>query len=155
PGGDGLLATSRVDGVALSRLPVEDITEELLDDVWSQVGSLHRQGIAHRWITAEHLLISVDDAAITEDRRELGAEEAGPALRATVINFRWAVQQAEDRLLAADNAAAVVALASVVGAERAVASARRNLSREDIARALPFVQPLALPHETRGAIDGN
>jgi undecaprenyl-diphosphatase len=136
-GGDGLLAVEVVDGRSLAALDPEDVTDELLDLAWRELLAVHAQGIAHRWLTADHLLVT-------------GEQGGPPAL--TVVDFRWAVPQATDEQLAADVAMLAVSLSATIGAERSVASAARVLPPDQLARALPLVQPLALPEDVRRAV---
>jgi uncharacterized protein (TIRG00374 family) len=136
PGGDGFVALEVVHGRRLEDLPLEQVTDELLDQVWEQVQLLHRQGIAHRWLTAHHLLV---------DQRP-----SGPTV--TVVDLRWAAQQAAPEQLGADVAMLATSLALVVGAERSVAAAARALGPHELEAALPLVQPLALPEDVRDAI---
>lgn len=131
-GGDGLVALEQVEGVGLDELPLEAVTDDLLDEVWRQVSLLHRQGLAHGWLTADHLL--VDDGTVT------------------LLDLRWARHQAAPERLAADVATLVTSLALVVGAERSVAAAARALGTADLAAALPLVQPLVMPAELRKAV---
>jgi len=170
-GGDGILALELVAGVRLDRLPVEHVTDELLDQIWGQVNRLHQQGIAHRWLTAAHLLVDVAPDDPAEDGFGPGAEDLGgdrtghrsdrPEVSAgsdhrgttvTLIDFRWATQQAGPQLLAADIAQLTTSLALIVGAQRSVDAAARALGTAELAAALPLVQPLALPSDVRDAI---
>jgi uncharacterized protein (TIRG00374 family) len=139
-GGDGLLGLAVVDGERLDRLPVDEVTDAVLDAAWAQLVTLRRQGIAHRWLSGAHLLVTLDG-------------DAAPAV--TMLDLRWSVRQADAAQLGADVAALVVATARLVGAERAVAAAARALAPEDLAAALPLVQPLALPDDLRTAIKGD
>ena len=157
-GGDGILAVTVVDGRPIDELELDQVTDEVLDAAWGQLVILREQGIAHRWITAGHLLVTEPDP--------IGLDEADPDgdglelidLRSpvvTVIDFHWAVRQATPAHLAADVAMLAVSLATIVGADRAVASAARVLDADALARALPLVQPLALPTDVQHAIAGN
>ncbi len=137
-GGDGLVALERVEGVGLDELPLEAVTEGLLDEVWRQVVLLHRQGLAHGWLTADHVLV----------REGTGVEPA----TVTLLDLRWARHQAAPERLAADVATLVTSLALVVGAERSVAAAARSLGTADLAAALPLVQPLVMPADLRKAV---
>lgn len=139
-GGDGLLGLAMVDGERLDRVPTEDIDDVVLDAVWAQLVTLRHQGIAHRWLSGAHVLVARD--------------HDGPPV-VTVLDMRWSVRQADAAQLGADVAALVVVTALRVGAERAVAAAARALSPDDLAGALPLVQPLALPDDVRGAIKGD
>lgn len=136
-GGDGLLAVEVVDAPPLSSFEPEAIGDDLLDAAWEQLMAVRAQGIAHRWLTADHLLVSPEDQTVT------------------VVDFRWSVPQATDEQLAADVAMLAVSLATLVGAERAIASAARVLAPDELAGALPLVQPLALPEDVRRAVAPN
>lgn len=157
-GGDGILAVAVVDGVPLDELDLDQVTDEVLDAAWEQLIILREQGIAHRWLTAGHLLVTEPDpTGIDEDAADGDGVEVidlrTPTV--TVIDFRWAVRQATPAHLAADVAMLAVSLATIVGADRAVASAARVLDADALARALPLVQPLALPADVQHAISGN
>lgn len=150
-GGDGVVALEPVPGARLDELPLEAVTDEVLDEIWTQVGLLHEQGIAHRWLTNHHVLV---DAGPVAGPPAAGAERtaAAPAPVVTLLDLRWATHQATPLLRAADVAQLVTSLALVVGAERSVAAAARALDPTGLAAALPLVQPLALPPEVRDAI---
>jgi undecaprenyl-diphosphatase len=140
-GGDGLVALDVVEGVGLDELPLDAVTDDLLDEVWRQVALLHRQGLAHGWLTADHVLVRGAD----------GHDGAGSP-EVTLLDLRWARHQAAPERLAADVATLVTSLALVVGAERSVAAAARSLGTADLAAALPLVQPLVMPAELRKAV---
>ncbi|HEX2578309.1 MAG TPA: lysylphosphatidylglycerol synthase transmembrane domain-containing protein, partial [Aquihabitans sp.] len=108
--------------------------------IWAEVRRLHDQGIAHRWLTARHVFVA-DEGPVEP-----------PAV--TLIDLRWAVHQAAPHQLAADVAQLTTSLALVVGAERSVAAAARALRPDELAGALPLVQPLALPADVGDAIGG-
>jgi undecaprenyl-diphosphatase len=136
-GGDGLLALEVVEGRPLADLSDEQMTDELLDAAWAALVGLRSRGIAHRWLTAKHLLADPTHETVS------------------LIDFRWAVHQADADQLAADIAMLAVSLATVVGAERSVAAAARVLTKDELASALPLVQPLALPDDLRDQVKGN
>jgi len=157
-GGDGILAVTVVDGRPLDEVELDQVTDEVLDAAWSQLTILREQGIAHRWLTAGHLLVTQADPTGIDDGAVDGEGDAALDLGApvvTVIDFHWAVRQATPAHLAADVAMLAVSLATIVGADRAVASAARVLDGDALARALPLVQPLALPDDVQRAIAGN
>ncbi len=135
PDGDGLVVLEPIEGRRLDAVEAEEVTDAVLDEVWRQVGLLHDQGIAHRWLSTHHLVLDPDGSV-------------------TVLDLRWSVQQAEPEQLASDVAGLVTSLALVVGAERSVAAADRALGARDLAAALPLVQPLALPADVRAAVAG-
>ena len=60
--GDGtaLLVMERVDGSSLGQLPVQRISDDLLQRVWAEVDRLHRAGIAHRSLRAANVMVDSD-----------------------------------------------------------------------------------------------
>lgn len=146
--GDGLVVFEPASGRRLDELPPEQVTDALLDEVWAQAERLRSLGMAHRWLTAAHLLVDVDPVPT-----DGAADGVDPRGRVTVLDFRWAVHQAEPYVMAADVAMLTTSLATVVGAERSVAAAARALDPEDLADALPLLQPLALPPDVRADLD--
>ena len=158
-GGDGILAEEVLDATPLDECEPELLTDDVLDAAWEQLAGLRRQGLAHRWITAGHLVLTEPDplalADIHADEPDGESEVEAAAPIVSVIDLRWAVHQATPAHLAADVAMLAVSLASIVGAERAVDSAARVLDADALARSLPLVQPLALPGDVQDAIAGN
>ena len=130
--GDAVLVSSFVEGRPLTDVAPDQIDDDLLVAVWQRLAALHEQRIAHGWASAAHVLVGSD----------------GPAL----VDLRWATRNADDRLLAADVAEAVVSLAASVGAQRAVESCRRVVERERLVAALSMVQKVLLSPESRAAV---
>ena len=128
--GDGLVALESVPGRRLLDLPPDEIDDALVRAVWREVAALHRRRIAHRWCDATHVLVRPDG-------------------RPVLVDHRWSVLAADDRTLAVDVAALAVSLSLLVGAERAVSAAAAELSADQLAAALPMVQPLVLPAPLR------
>ena len=130
--GAAVLADEYIGGVALSGMTAEEITDELLRDVWAQVAALHARRIAHRWLDARHVIVSGGTAVI--------------------VDFRSAVPAARDELLATDVTELAASLTTFVGVERAVASARDVLPPTSLAAAVPVMQPVVLRPTTRAQI---
>lgn len=128
--GDGLVVLEAVPGRPLTELHPDEIDDDLLRELWRQVAALRARRIAHRWCDASHVL--VDDAG-----------------RPTLLDTRWAVLSADDRLLAIDVATLATSLALIVGPSRAVATAAEVLPADALADALPLAQPLVLPAAVR------
>lgn len=129
PDGSGLLVWGRVSGDRLGR-GEQPITDTFLDDLWQQVRRLHAAGIAHRDLRRANIVVNDAD-------------------QPWIVDFGFSEATAGDRLLAQDVAELLASLASVVGSERALHSARRVLPGEALAPALPLLQPLALSAATR------
>ncbi len=131
-----LLAYARVDGQTLDTLQPDEVTDEVLDHAWTAVASLRAAGIAHRRLTADHLLLQPDGTI-----RVLAIGEGSIA--------------AGDVVLRIDLAEMLCTLALLAGSERAIASGRRVLGPEVLVTALPVLQPVALSPTTKRAVRKN
>jgi undecaprenyl-diphosphatase len=121
-----LLVEHRPEGTRAIDASDGALTDAVLDDLWDQVRRLHAGNVAHGSLNTRHILLG-DDGAVLVD-----FENASTA----------------DRLRAsADVAELLVSTAAVVGVDRAVASAMRGAGRDEVVRALPFLQPAALSSE--------
>jgi len=109
------------------------LTDEQLADVWRLLGTLQRMNVAHRGLTPERVLLTPADGA------GLAAMGAGDIA-------------ADDLSLRIDTAQLLTTVALAVGAERAVATAVRQLGEEPVVRALPVLQALAMSRGTRAAL---
>jgi uncharacterized membrane protein YbhN (UPF0104 family)/tRNA A-37 threonylcarbamoyl transferase component Bud32 len=114
-----------------SDLPASSVDDDGLDDLWRQLETMHEARIAHRALTSENLYLDGSTATLT------GLENA--RLVAT------------DDQCSVDIAEILISTSLVVGADRAIASAARVVSRAELQNALAFVQPAALPSATRRA----
>ena len=94
---------------------------------------LHQARIAHGRLDAEHLIA-----------------KAGTV---TVVGWERASTAANGRQLDADVAHLLAATAAVVGAHRAVAAAIDGVGKEQVAAALPLLQPGVLSGVTKSALD--
>jgi uncharacterized protein (TIRG00374 family) len=130
-----VLVTEQPDGVRLADLPDDEIDDALLDAVWGEVAALQRRRMAHRTLDSRHVVVA----------------DGRPSL----VTPRQADLQASDEVLGADVAELLASLAAVVGPERAVASAARELPPERLAGAVPLVQPAVFTRETRRAYKGD
>ena len=113
---------------------------DAIDDAWAQVAILHRAHIAHGRLDAEHLIVGDGDG------------DAGNGT-VTVAGWERATTGANDRQLDADVAHLLAATAAIVGADRAVAAAIQGVGTEQVAAALPLIQPGVLSGVTRSALD--
>jgi undecaprenyl-diphosphatase len=131
--GSALLVMDLVDGCSLDRLPVENVTDELLGRVWHEVDRLHRAGIAHRSMRPANILVQRDG-------------------RARIADFSFSELVGTERQMALDVAELLASSATLVGAERAVAAAVTVIGARRLASAVPLLQPLALSAATWRAI---
>jgi membrane-associated phospholipid phosphatase/predicted Ser/Thr protein kinase len=126
----GLLVMTYISGRSLAELPPEDVADELLAELWRQVGLLHAHGIAHhdlgRW------------SVVVDERRQ-------PWL----VDFDASEAMAGDGARAADVAELLVSLARVVGPERALVGADAGLGQGVAESAMEQAEPSALTALTR------
>ncbi len=137
PTGDGETPTGGHVGDTVI-LPVQD---ELLDDArleaaWRALKSLQGRRLAHRGLSEESLLLTPD---------------GGVAL----INVSGGEVAAGDLPLRLDTAQLLTTLALRVGAERAVSTAHAVLGAQELVRALPLLQRIAMARPTRSALRGD
>ena len=128
-----LLVYQFVEGTRFDRLADEQITEELLEELWRQVRIMREHGIAHRDLRRANVIVDADGAP-------------------WLIDFGFAEVAASERARATDMAQLLVALGLAVGAHRTVDSAVRVLGTGPVASALPLLQPGALAGATRSGL---
>ncbi len=121
---DALLVAERPDHT-LSDVPAEDVDDELLDAIWSQLRALHRAGLSHGSLDAGLIWLDADEA---------------PSLS----GFADAIIQAGSAPKYADVAALLVTTTLIVGEDRAIAAARRAQGDAELAAMLPLLQTAAL-----------
>ena len=132
-GGTALLAMDRVDGSSLGLLPAQQISDDLLRQLWAEVDRLHRAGIAHRSLRAANVMVDGD-------------------LLPWLTDFSFSELSATQRQKDLDVAELLASLAVLAGADRAVSSAAAVIGARQLAAAVPLLQPLALSAATRHAI---
>ncbi len=133
-GGSAFLVTTAGDVRAATE---EDLsTPGLLDDLWRQVGALHRAGVAHRRLALEAMQVDAEG-------------------RVRLTDFDAARTAPKQRERSRDIAALLTETARVVGPEAAVDAAIRTLGPDLIAPSLRMLQPLALPPTTRDRVKGD
>ncbi len=126
---DAMLVTDLPDHT-LADLPLEEVGDDLLDDIWGVLDKLHRAGIGHGSIDATHFWF---DAA--GEMRLAGFADS-------------AIHPSDDQLQQ-DVAATLVMTTMGVGADRAIAAARRALGDDGVATMLPLLQTAALNDRVR------
>ncbi len=132
-GGTALLVMDRVDGSSLGLLPAQQISDGLLRQLWAEVDRLHRAGIAHRSLRAANVMVDGD-------------------LLPLLTDFSFAELAATQRQQDLDLAELLASLAILAGADRAVSTAAAVIGTQQLAAAVPLLQPLALSAATRHAI---
>jgi undecaprenyl-diphosphatase len=106
--GAGMLVERRVAGRDLARLEDGEIGDDLLTDLWRQVGLLHRGGIAHGELIAANVLVDSDG-------------------RPWLVDFDQAGAASDPALLERDRAVLLAALTTLVGPERAKRTSEATL----------------------------
>lgn len=129
PGDSAVVVLDPPPGTPLADVTDADASDAGLDDLWAQVDRLHTARIAHRALTADHVLIDGDRA---------GLRGLDDALVASATETR-----------AVDRAELLVSTAVAVGRERALDAAVRSVPADRLEAALPFVQIPALPSATQ------
>lgn len=123
---------------ALCDMPVEEVSDDLLDAIWAEVARAHAGGIAHRSLSTETILVGDDDAT------------GQPVVWLTTWELGEVAASTLSRRL--DNVQVLAATATLVGAERAVSAALRALGDEVVEQVAPLLQSIVLPRVTRQAI---
>jgi membrane-associated phospholipid phosphatase/predicted Ser/Thr protein kinase len=115
--GAGLLVMGYIPGESLAELASDQLDDQLLAELWRQVGVLHAHRIAHHDLGGWSVIVDV--------RRQ-------PWL----VDFDASEAMADQPALATDVAELLVSLARVVGAERALGGALASLGPEMVDLAL-------------------
>ena len=134
PDSSMVLVTDDVGGRRVADLGPDELDDELLDEIWSQVATLHRAGLAHGSLRGANILVA-----------------AGPdgERRVVIIDLSAATAASGRRDQAIDRAELIASLAAAVGPEAVVTAAARVLDPDDLAAAMAYLQPLALSAGTR------
>jgi uncharacterized protein (TIRG00374 family) len=128
-----LLAYEHIDTRPLDEVPDDEITDDVLAQIWEQVSLLQIQRLAHRRLTGDGIHLD-------------------PAGRVILTDARSGEIAAGDLLLRLDIAQLLTYLALRVGAERSVGSAVAIMGSDTLAAAMPLLQRIALTRETRSAL---
>ncbi len=128
PSRDAALVTRLPEGPRLAALAGDAVDDGVVDSFLRSALALRRAGIAHGALSPETVVVTHD----------------GPLLR----DFRRASSSAPPMRTDRDMAAAVAAVAVVVGVDRAAAAARRVLDVETIETVLTCLQRSTLDPET-------
>jgi undecaprenyl-diphosphatase len=125
-----VLAYEAVAGRSLDRVAPDEMADDVLAAIWTQVGQLRRHRIAHRDLRLANIFLAEDG-------------------QIWLIDFGFSELAASDTLLATDIAELVASSSLQVGAERAVAQARAALSADELAVAGGRLHLWALSGATR------
>lgn len=123
-----ILVTRRLHGAVFGGYAGR-VDEKLLRRIWRQVQRLHAGRIAHRDLRAANVFI----------------DQKG---RPWLIDFSFAQAAATDTQLTLDIVELLVSLSLVAGVKKTTRAAVRVMGREEVKKALPYLQPLALTSVT-------
>ncbi|HVQ17577.1 MAG TPA: lysylphosphatidylglycerol synthase transmembrane domain-containing protein [Actinomycetes bacterium] len=126
-----VLAFEHVSGLrTFNELTNDELTDDLVADLWNQVRSLHRAGIAHEELHAKNLAID-------------------PSGQVWLLGLDSGEIAADQLTLRLDDAELLVTTAQLVGADRAVLGALQELTAQRLGEALPLLQAIALSQTNR------
>ncbi|WP_053071586.1 flippase-like domain-containing protein [Cellulomonas sp. A375-1] len=120
----------------LTELADDDLTDDVLREIWAQLRTAHEAGIAHRALTSDTVL--VDQLVGTPMVWIVGWENG------YVASSELARRMDLTQMLAL--------LAVRVGVERALQSAADSLDDDDVAAIGPLLQSITLPERTRAQV---
>lgn len=128
-----LLQEHPTGAVPLSHIADDELTDDLLAEVWTQLRAAHHAGIAHRAITADTVLVG---PGTTHHGVWLTGWDSGDVA-------------SSDLARRIDITQMLAVLALRVGAARAVRSVADALADDDVAAIGPMLQTITLPRQTR------
>lgn len=120
-------------GRSLDGLAPEEMTDEVLDQVWDQLAELRHHRIAHRDLRLANVFLGADG-------------------QVSIIDFGFSELAADDLLLQTDIAELLASSASVVGVERALRAAIAAVGTDAVAEASVRLTPSRLSGATRTAM---
>jgi glycosyltransferase 2 family protein len=128
-----VLAYEAVDGRSLDGVPPEQITDDVLEEIWHQLARMRAVRLAHRDLRLANLFLGRDG-------------------KVWMIDFGFSELAASDLLLANDVAELVASSSAVVGPERATAHAIASVDAATLAAARDRLQPWSLSGASRTAL---
>lgn len=127
--GAALIVERVPEGRVLADLTADDVSDDLLVDLWRQVGVLHDALVAHGALNSRNVLIVDGDPVIT--------------------GFVAASSGADHRRRAADLAELLASTAVLVGDDRAVAALSAGIDASALTAVVPMLQAPALSATTQ------
>jgi undecaprenyl-diphosphatase len=128
-----VLAYEAVDGRSLDGVPPEEITDEVLEEIWHQLARMRAVRLAHRDLRLANLFLGRDG-------------------KVWMIDFGFSELAASDLLLANDVAELVASSSAVVGPERATAHAIASVEPAMLAAARDRLHLWSLSGASRTAL---
>lgn len=124
-----ILAVREPPGDRLCDTEADLVSDDLLAELWREAAALHAARLIHGSLNAHAVILTPNGPFITD--------------------FDIARTAPVGASVTGDVAELLASLATVVGPERALASALASPERAHVAGALPLLQPAALTHQTR------
>lgn len=123
--GPPFLIRREVQGRLLATLSDTEVDDRLLDEIWRAVLALGAAHIRHQDLRAGNILVDTEG-------------------KPRILDFTFSRVGGPTELYWQETAETLVTIASLVGVDRAVDSALRNVPRATLSGTLPSLQPLAL-----------
>ncbi|WP_182353077.1 lysylphosphatidylglycerol synthase transmembrane domain-containing protein [Flaviflexus huanghaiensis] len=123
-----IIVTKLLRAPTLAKVPEEDLTDDVIDQLWTVLATAHRKGLAHRNIHAGIVLLDKGELIIT--------------------NWHDGTIASSEISRRIDLAQGITMLAALVGTERALASFERINSREQLLTTAPIMQRSIMPRQT-------
>jgi uncharacterized membrane protein YbhN (UPF0104 family) len=130
PGAALVVTRPPPDVVPLATVDPAMVTDDVLVELWGYVRELHAAHVAHGRLNAHHVTLGASGVALTDFDRASGTTTTAPRR-------------------ASDVAELLASTSQIVGNERAVAAALAGVGADELAAALPVLQPAALSREIR------
>jgi uncharacterized membrane protein YbhN (UPF0104 family)/tRNA A-37 threonylcarbamoyl transferase component Bud32 len=131
---DALLVLRDPTGTPFADADAALLTNELLDDVWANVGRLHAARVTHGQLTGRNVLARADGTT-------------------ALVDFALGSSAALPERAARDCVELLVTTAQRVGVDRALAAALRAVGHDGFAELLPLLEPAALSTAGRHELD--
>jgi uncharacterized membrane protein YbhN (UPF0104 family) len=136
PSRDAALVVRPPPGIRLGELDPSELTDDVLDALFSTMLDLRRARIAHGSLSGETILVDPARASVA------------------VVDFRTASPSPAEERMDTDLAGALAVAGLVAGPERTATAARRVLSKEAVAAALPHLRRASLDRAVSTALKG-
>jgi undecaprenyl-diphosphatase len=130
------LTQEMIDGKSLDDVDPKRITNKTLDLIWQQVNILHESRIVHRDLRAANVFLANDG-------------------KPWLIDFGFSESSVSDRVLYRDTTELIASLSLLVGVDRSVASALRNVKEETLKNSLPYLSFVTLSGATTAQLKNN
>jgi uncharacterized membrane protein YbhN (UPF0104 family) len=136
PSRDAALVVRPPPGIGLGELDGSELTDDVLDALFTTMLDLRLARIAHGSLSGETILVDPARASVA------------------VVDFRTASRSPAEERMDTDLAGALAVAGLVAGPERTAAAARRVLSKEAVVAALPHLRRASLDRAVSTALKG-